>query len=187
MESSQIRVGLLGCGHVGTALVSLIAERRDEVARRTGLYLDVTRIAVRNTAIDRGVGVDASAFTTDATAVVADADVDVVVEVMGGIEPAREHILSAIGSGADVITANKALLATHGPEIFEAADRVGASVYYEAAAAGAIPIIRPLRDSLAGRFEVNSISTIDLIDFRPYFHGVISRIGAPFCFGRGLP
>ena len=75
---------------------------------------------------------------------------DIVIELIGGIEPARTSILQAIGSGADVVTANKALLATHGPELFEAADRVGASVYYEAAAAGAIPIIRPLRDSLAG-------------------------------------
>ena len=150
MESSQIRVGLLGCGHVGAALVSLIAERRDEVARRTGLYLDVTRIAVRNTAIDRGVGVDASAFTTDATAVVADADVDVVVEVMGGIEPARELVSAALSAGKPVVTANKELLANHGAELYEAAEAAGVDLLFEAAVAGAIPIMRPLRESLAG-------------------------------------
>ena len=87
-------------------------------------------------------------FTTDAETLILGADI--VIELMGGIEPARTNLLQAIGSGADVVTANKALLATHGPEIFEAADQVGAQVYYEAAAAGAIPIIRPLRDSLAG-------------------------------------
>ena len=75
---------------------------------------------------------------------------DIVIELMGGIEPAKQYVLQAINSGADVVTANKALLATHGPELFDAADQVGAQVYYEAAAAGAIPIIRPLRDSLAG-------------------------------------
>ena len=150
MESSQIRVGLLGCGHVGAALVSLIAERRDEVARRTGLYLDVTRIAVRNTAIDRGVGVDASAFTTDAAAVVADADVDVVVEVMGGIEPARELVSAALSAGKPVVTANKELLANHGAELYEAAEAAGVDLLFEAAVAGAIPIMRPLRESLAG-------------------------------------
>ena len=150
MEPSQIRVGLLGCGHVGAALVSLIAERRDEVARRTGLYLDVTRIAVRNTAIDRGVGVDASAFTTDAAAVVADADVDVVVEVMGGIEPARELVSAALSAGKPVVTANKELLANHGAELYEAAEAAGVDLLFEAAVAGAIPIMRPLRESLAG-------------------------------------
>ena len=150
MEPSQIRVGLLGCGHVGAALVSLIAERRDEVARRTGLYLDVPRIAVRNTAIDRGVGVDASAFTTDATAVVADADVDVVVEGMGGIEPACELVAAALSAGKPVVTANKELLANHGAELYEAAEAAGVDLLFEAAVAGAIPIMRPLRESLAG-------------------------------------
>lgn len=87
-------------------------------------------------------------FTTDAESLIIGSDI--VIELMGGIEPARAYLLQAINSGADVVTANKALLATHGPEIFDAADQVGAEVYYEAAAAGAIPIIRPLRDSLAG-------------------------------------
>ena len=130
MEPSQIRVGLLGCGHVGAALVSLIAERRDEVARRTGLYLDVTRIAVRNTAIDRGVGVDASAFTTDAAA--------------------RELVSAALSAGKPVVTANKELLANHGAELYEAAEAAGVDLLFEAAVAGAIPIMRPLRESLAG-------------------------------------
>ena len=105
-------------------------------------------IAVRNPDAPRDVELPRELFTTDAEELIVGADI--VIELIGGIEPARSNILLALGSGADVVTANKALLATHGPEIFDAADQVGASVYYEAAAAGAIPIIRPLRDSLAG-------------------------------------
>ena len=150
METSRIRVGLLGCGHVGAALVSLVAERRDEVERRTGLDLEVTRIAVRNTALDRDVPVDSAAFTTDAAALVVDPDVDVVVEVMGGIEPARGLVSAALAAGKPVVTANKELLANHGAELYEAAEAAGVDLLFEAAVAGAIPIMRPLRESLAG-------------------------------------
>jgi homoserine dehydrogenase len=150
METSRIRVGLLGCGHVGAALVSLVAERRDEVERRTGLDLEVTRIAVRNTALDRNVPVDSAAFTTDAAALVVDPDVDVVVEVMGGIEPARGLVSAALAAGKPVVTANKELLANHGAELYEAAEAAGVDLLFEAAVAGAIPIMRPLRESLAG-------------------------------------
>jgi homoserine dehydrogenase len=150
METSRIRVGLLGCGHVGAALVSLVAERRDEVERRTGLDLEVTRIAVRNMALDRNVPVDSAAFTTDAAALVVDPDVDVVVEVMGGIEPARGLVSAALAAGKPVVTANKELLANHGAELYEAAEAAGVDLLFEAAVAGAIPIMRPLRESLAG-------------------------------------
>jgi homoserine dehydrogenase len=150
METSRIRIGLLGCGHVGAALVSLVAERREEVERRTGLDLEVTRIAVRNTALDRNVPVDSAAFTTDAAALVVDPDVDVVVEVMGGIEPARGLVSAALAAGKPVVTANKELLANHGAELYEAAEAAGVDLLFEAAVAGAIPIMRPLRESLAG-------------------------------------
>ena len=150
MESSPIRVGMLGCGHVGAALAVLVAERRDEVLRRTGLDLSVTRIAVRNTAIDRDVPVDDDAFTTDAASVVADPEVDVVVELMGGIEPARELLAAALSSGKPVVTANKELLANHGAELYALAEANGVDLLFEAAVAGAIPIMRPLRESLAG-------------------------------------
>ena len=143
-------MGLLGCGHVGAALVSLVAERRDEVERRTGLDLEVTRIAVRNTALDRDVPIDSAAFTTDAAALVVDPDVDVVVEVMGGIEPARGLVSAALAAGKPVVTANKELLANHGAELYEAAEAAGVDLLFEAAVAGAIPIMRPLRESLAG-------------------------------------
>ena len=143
-------MGLLGCGHVGAALVSLVAERRGEVERRTGLDLEVTRIAVRNTALDRDVPIDSAAFTTDAAALVVDPDVDVVVEVMGGIEPARGLVSAALAAGKPVVTANKELLANHGAELYEAAEAAGVDLLFEAAVAGAIPIMRPLRESLAG-------------------------------------
>ncbi len=144
----RLRVALLGAGAVGSQVAALLRKHGDELADRAGAALDLVGIAVRNPDAPRDVDLPRELFTTDAEELIVGADI--VIELMGGIEPAREQILLALGSGADVVTANKALLATHGPEIFDAADQVGASVYYEAAAAGAIPIIRPLRDSLAG-------------------------------------
>ena len=144
----RLRVALLGAGAVGSQVAALLLRHGDELADRAGAALELAGIAVRNLDAPRDVELPKELFTTDAESLILGADI--VIELIGGIEPARTNILQAIGSGADVVTANKALLATHGPELFEAADRVGASVYYEAAAAGAIPIIRPLRDSLAG-------------------------------------
>ncbi len=143
-----LEVALLGAGAVGSQVAALLLEHGGELADRAGAHLHLRGIAVRDVDAQRDVDLPRELFTTDAESLIVGADI--VIELMGGIEPAREYILQAINSGADVVTANKALLATHGPEIFEAADQVGASVYYEAAAAGAIPIIRPLRDSLAG-------------------------------------
>ncbi|PZU47855.1 MAG: homoserine dehydrogenase [Microbacterium sp.] len=144
----RLRVAMLGAGAVGSQVAALLRKHGDELADRAGAALDLVGIAVRNPDAPRDVDLPRELFTTDAEELIVGADI--VIELMGGIEPAREQILLALNSGADVVTANKALLATHGPEIFDAADQVGASVYYEAAAAGAIPIIRPLRDSLAG-------------------------------------
>ena len=147
-EYRRLRVALLGAGAVGSQVAALLLRHGDELADRAGAELELAGIAVRDVDAPRDVDLPKELFTTDAESLILGADI--VIELIGGIEPARTSILQAIGSGADVVTANKALLATHGPELFEAADRVGASVYYEAAAAGAIPIIRPLRDSLAG-------------------------------------
>ncbi len=147
-EYRRLRVALLGAGAVGSQVASLLLRHGDELADRAGAVLELAGIAVRDVNAPRDAELPAELFTTDAESLITGADI--VIELMGGIEPARSHILQAITSGADVVTANKALLATHGPELFEAADQVGASVHYEAAAAGAIPIIRPLRDSLAG-------------------------------------
>ncbi|MCH2412199.1 MAG: homoserine dehydrogenase [Acidimicrobiales bacterium] len=150
LSISPVRVGLLGCGNVGAALAVLIAEQRDDVARRTGLAFEVASVAVRDTAIDRGVPLPAEVFTTDAAAIVADPDIDVVVEVMGGIEPARELIVAALENGKPVVTANKELLAWHGAELYSIAEAAGVDLLFEAAVAGAIPIMRPLRESFAG-------------------------------------
>ena len=144
----RLRIGLLGCGNVGAALVALLDERREVVAARTGLELEITRIAVRSTAKDRGLRVDPSVFCTDAASVVSDPDIDLVVEVVGGIEPARTLVRDAISAGKPVVTANKELLANHGAELFAAADEAGVDLLFEAAVAGAIPLIRPLRESL---------------------------------------
>ncbi|MCR2801609.1 homoserine dehydrogenase [Microbacterium sp. zg-Y818] len=144
----RLRVALLGAGAVGSQVAGLLLKHGAELADRAGAELELAGIAVRDIDAPRDVDLPRELFTTDPEPLIVGSDI--VIELMGGIEPARSLILHAINSGADVVTANKALLATHGPEIFEAAEQVGASVYYEAAAAGAIPIIRPLRDSLAG-------------------------------------
>lgn len=150
MNASPIRIGLLGCGNVGAPLVELINRQRADIAARLGLDLDVVRIAVRSTVKDRGAAVPTSLLTTDAMAVATASDVDVVVEVIGGIEPARELILEALKAGKPVITANKELLANHGAELFAASDLAERDLLFEAAVAGGIPLIRPLRASLAG-------------------------------------
>jgi homoserine dehydrogenase len=141
-------VALLGAGAVGSQVAALLLKHGDELADRAGAALELVGIAVRDIDAPREADLPRELFTTDAEALIVGSDI--VIELMGGIEPAKSYLLQAINSGADVVTANKALLATHGTEIFDAADQVGAQVYYEAAAAGAIPIIRPLRDSLAG-------------------------------------
>jgi homoserine dehydrogenase len=148
IDYRRLRVALLGAGAVGSQVAALLLKHGDELADRAGAALELVGIAVRDPDAPRETDVPRELFTTDAESLIVGADI--VIELMGGIEPAKTYLLQAINSGADVVTANKALLATHGPEIFDAADQVGAQVYYEAAAAGAIPIIRPLRDSLAG-------------------------------------
>ena len=148
IEYRNLRVALLGAGNVGAEVASLLLEHRDELAERIGAGLELVGIAVRDLDAPRTADLPRELFTTDAQSLILGADI--VIELMGGLEPAREYILQALNSGADVITGNKALLATHGPELFEAAEQVGAQLYYEAAVAGAIPIIRPLHDSLAG-------------------------------------
>jgi homoserine dehydrogenase len=150
MDSTRLRVGLLGCGNVGGALAALLTEDRDRISARTGLSLELAAIAVRSPSRQRAVNLADELFTTDAHAVVGDPGIDVIVEVIGGIEPARTLILTALKSGKPVVTANKELLANCGTELFEAASTAGVDLLFEAAVAGAIPLIRPLRESLAG-------------------------------------
>ncbi|QAY60716.1 homoserine dehydrogenase [Microbacterium protaetiae] len=148
IDYRRLRIALLGAGSVGSQVARLLLEHADELADRSGAALELAGIAVRDLDAPRDVELPRELLTTDAETLIVGSDI--VIELMGGIEPAREYLLQALNSGADVVTGNKALLATHGAEIFDAADQVGASVSYEAAVAGAIPIIRPLRDSLAG-------------------------------------
>ena len=149
-DADVVRVGVLGCGNVGGPLVRLIGQRCDSILARTGLRLEVVRVAVRSLARERDVVLAEGVLTRDTAAVVDAGDVDVVIEVIGGIEPARELILTALKAGKPVVTANKELLANHGAELFAAADAAGVDLLFEAAVAGGIPIMRPLRESLAG-------------------------------------
>jgi homoserine dehydrogenase len=145
-----VRVALLGCGNVGSAFVRLVGERAEAVAARTGIRLEITRVAVRDLTKARPVELAPGALTTDAASVVDDPDVDVVVELIGGIDPARSLLLDALRAGKPVVTANKELLAHAGAELFEAAGKAGVDLLFEAAVGGGIPIIRPLRESLVG-------------------------------------
>jgi homoserine dehydrogenase len=148
-EDEPLRIALLGCGVVGSAVARLLTQHGDDLAARVGRPLEIAGIAVRRAGRDRSdLGLDPGLFTTDAEELVTRADV--VVEVIGGIEPARSLILSAMKHGASVVTANKALLAQDGPTLYAAAQDAGVDLYYEAAVAGAIPLLRPLRESLAG-------------------------------------
>lgn len=144
-----INVGVLGCGNVGAAVVSLIEQRREAIRTRTGIDIRVAKVAVRSLSKKRTVEVDPALLTTDAEALVADPGIDLVVETIGGIEPARELILTSLQNAKPVVTANKELLANHGPDLFEAAESARVDLLFEAAVAGGIPIIRPLRESLA--------------------------------------
>lgn len=148
IEHRTVRIALLGAGSVGSQVARLLLEHGEELEARTGARLELIGIAVRDPEAPRDVLLPGELLTTDAERLILSADI--VVELMGGLHPAKELISRALGSGADVVTANKALIATHGIELFELAERVGAQLTYEAAVAGAIPIIRPLRDSLAG-------------------------------------
>jgi homoserine dehydrogenase len=143
-----IRIGLLGAGSVGSQVARLLIENKAELAKRVGAELSLTGIAVRNLKSKRDSDLPSELFTTDAQSVILGSDI--VIELIGGIEPAKTWVIQALSAGADVITANKALVAAHGPELFALADQLGAQLYFEAAVAGAIPIIRPLRESLAG-------------------------------------
>jgi homoserine dehydrogenase len=145
-----VRVGILGCGNVGAALVRALDADADLIAQRAGVRLEVARVAVHSLAKERDVALGPGVLTNEAGDVVSDPGVDVVVEVIGGVEPARTLILTALKSGKPVITANKELLANFGEELFEAAEAAGVDLLFEASVAGGIPLIRPLRESLAG-------------------------------------
>ncbi|KUN75721.1 homoserine dehydrogenase [Streptomyces griseoruber] len=149
MRTRPLKVALLGCGVVGSEVARIMTTHADDLAQRIGAPVELAGVAVRRPSKVRD-GIDPALVTTDATALVKRGDIDVVVEVIGGIEPARTLITTAFAHGASVVSANKALLAQDGAALHAAADEHGKDLYYEAAVAGAIPLIRPLRESLAG-------------------------------------
>ena len=148
--TTPLRVALLGCGVVGSSVVRLLREQERDLAHRVGAPVQVAGIAVRRPGLRRDIDVDPALLTTDATALVTRDDVDIVIEVIGGIEPARSLLLAAFGAGKPVVTANKALLASDGATIHDAAAAAGVDLYFEASVAGGIPLLRPLKESLAG-------------------------------------
>jgi homoserine dehydrogenase len=158
-DESKIRVGLLGCGTVGTGVLRILRDNASDIEARLGVKVEVVKIAVRDTDKPRDGIVPRTMMTRDANEVIDDPNVQVIVEVMGGYEPARTYMTRALNSGKHVVTANKALLARHGAEIFRLADEVHRDVIFEASVGGGIPIIRSLREGLASE-RIDSIHAI---------------------------
>ncbi|MEW6172681.1 MAG: homoserine dehydrogenase [Bacillota bacterium] len=150
MALRTIGIGILGMGTVGRGVFRVLENNREIISSRLGASLNLTKILVRDTRKNRGVDVPAGLLTTDPAAIIEDPATDIVVELMGGIEPARGYVLSALSKGKTVVTANKDLLAVHGHELFEAASSGAADLFFEASVAGGIPIIKVIKEALAG-------------------------------------
>ena len=144
-----LKVGMLGCGTVGSQVARLMVANKADLTSRAGAELELVKVAVRDSSVKRE-GISSNLITEDAQSVVNDPSIDLIIEVMGGISPAKELILTALKKGKSVVTANKALLAKDGAALYEASSNANVDLYYEAAVAGAIPILRPLRESLVG-------------------------------------
>jgi homoserine dehydrogenase len=144
-----LKVGMLGCGNVGSQIARLLVANKADLASRSGAQLELVKVAVKDIKAKRD-GIATSLLTDDPYSVVNDPEIDLIIEVIGGISPAKELILAAFKNGKSVVTANKALLAKEGAALYQAAGEANVDLYYEAAVAGAIPILRPLRESLVG-------------------------------------
>ena len=151
---------MLGAGVVGSQIARLLIANKSDLASRAGANLELVSIAVKDSKLKRD-GIPAALLTTDAKSIVNDPQIDFVIEVIGGIDPAKELILTALKNGKSVVTANKALLAKHGAELYAAADKANVDLYYEAAVAGAIPILRPLRESLVGDHVIRVMGIVN--------------------------
>ena len=152
-----VNVAVLGAGTVGSQVIRLIEEQAGDLAARSGADLKVSAVVVRDVDAPRDADIDPSLLTTDAEAAIDDADL--VVELIGGLDPTREYVLRALKGGKTVVTGNKALIAAHGPELHDAAAASGADLYYEAAVAGAVPVVYGLRESLVGD-RINRVAGI---------------------------
>ena len=155
-----LKVGMLGAGVVGSQIARLLIANKSDLASRAGANLELVSIAVKDSKLKRD-GISAALLTSDAKSIVNDPQIDLVIEVIGGINPAKELILTALKNGKSVVTANKALLAKHGAELYAAADKANVDLYYEAAVAGAIPILRPLRESLVGDHVIRVMGIVN--------------------------
>ncbi len=144
-----LKIGLLGLGTVGTGIVKMIENNREDISQKTGYNVEVTRIAVRNLNKKRDVQLPNAQFTDDPNEVIHDPEIDIIIEVMGGIEQTKQYILAALNEGKHVVTANKDLVAVAGQEIFAAAERAQRDFMFEASVAGAIPIIRAIKESMS--------------------------------------
>jgi len=158
--NNPLKVGMLGCGIVGSQVARLLIENKDDLSTRAGAALTLVKVGVRNPK-SKKYGIKDELLTADLKSIVSDPEIDLIIEVLGGIEPARELILAALKNGKSVVTANKALLAKHGAELYAAADSANVDLYYEAAVAGAIPILRPLRESLVGDHVVQVMGIVN--------------------------
>lgn len=147
---ATVRIGLLGCGVVGSATARILVEHASELGLRAGASLELVAVAVRDVSKSRPIDLSPQFLTEDAWSVVRNPDIDVVVEVMGGVSPARELVIEALRTGKHVVSANKELLSSAGQEVMEAAERTQADLLFEASVAGGIPIIRSMKESLAG-------------------------------------
>lgn len=176
MNSPKVlKVGMLGCGVVGSDVARLLESNSADLAARSGAKLELVKVGVRN--LNRS-GIAKELLTADLKSIVQDASVDLIIEVIGGIEPARELILEALKNKKSVVTANKALLAKHGAELFAAAVKNGVDIYYEAAVAGAIPILRPMRESLVGDHVQRVMGIVN--GTTNYILTKMDETGAPF-------
>ena len=155
-----LKVGMLGAGVVGSQIARLLIANKSDLASRAGANLELVAIAVKDSKLKRD-GIPAALLTNDAKSIVNDPQIDLVIEVIGGIDPAKDLILTALKNGKSVVTANKALLAKHGAELYAAADKANVDLYYEAAVAGAIPILRPLRESLVGDHVIRVMGIVN--------------------------
>jgi homoserine dehydrogenase len=158
--NNSLKVGMLGCGNVGSQVARLLIENKADLSSRAGAELELVKVGVRDPK-SKKYGIKDELLTTDLNSIVTDPNINLVIEVLGGIEPARELILTALKNGKSVVTANKALLAKNGAELYAAADLANVDLYYEAAVAGAIPILRPLRESLVGDHVVQIMGIVN--------------------------
>jgi homoserine dehydrogenase len=156
-----INVGLLGLGTVGSGVYRILRDNAGIIGQRAGAAICVKRVLVRDTAKHRGVDIPEELLTTDVGDILNDPEIDIVVELLGGITPAYDYALAALAQGKSLVTANKDMVALHGRELFAAAENTGCDIFFEGSVAGGIPIIKPLKDSLAANRILQVIGIIN--------------------------